>query len=582
MTLTTRRQQRQIGFTLVELLMVIVILGFLVGMVMPFANHQEKQTKIRQTNAIFQDIRMAILGARNSFDAEGNRVIGGYVGDVGHLPKLYVFKWDETDDEWTHPDTTPADSVPDATSNYDSDEEVYGDDHAEPVALWQKTLPGDPSYETDILVKNENGWNGPYMARPKDPFPDDSIGIWEESLDDDQRRRFYLHEGQGRLTDAWGRALIIYAENGDTDSNGNPLNLVFVSAGPNGRYDASDPADKGSVDNEDNLVLKISQSEWYTPYDTKEYKTQIKLKEIKRAIVGQLPNGTNNGYTGDVLEWPKLFRWEVGDETWDDKDTSAAYTKGQPRGLWTRTPNGESSEDNIERPDWSQPGIGWRRIYLSAPEGKDENQFFKDAWGRGILFFKDDTNDYLILLSRGGDGKFKFGTVDAESEKPADFTEPLDYENNYHSDDASGFNEDNIVEVIKASDWKSDTVALVLKKFTVKNADAHTRAYFFYNDSMNLASADTANTLQSSVSSGDWIEIAGSGLFGGAVPCQRGIRALVFWQDDLASDLDNGTIDTDERRFLYRVDIKGSAAMEIEEITVDTAWFKAEAEAPLP
>jgi hypothetical protein len=46
--------------------------------------------------------------------------------------------------------------------------------------------------------------------------------------------------------------------------------------------------------------------------------------------------------------------------------------------------------------------------------------------------------------------------------------------------------------------------------------------------------------------------------------------------------LDNGTIDTDERRFLYRVDIKGSAAMEIEEITVDTAWFKAEAEAPLP
>ena len=80
MTLKIRQQRRQAGFTLVELLMVMVILSFLVGMVMPFANHQDKQTKIKQTNAIFAEIRMAILGARNAFDAEGNRVIGGYAG----------------------------------------------------------------------------------------------------------------------------------------------------------------------------------------------------------------------------------------------------------------------------------------------------------------------------------------------------------------------------------------------------------------------------------------------------------------------------------------------------------------------
>lgn len=593
MTLKISQQRRQAGFTLVELLLVIVILGFLAGMIMPFANHQDKQTKIKQTEATFEEIRMAILGARNSFDAEGNRVIGGYVGDVGNLPKLYKFIWDADvieDDKWTHPDDD-SDTKPDTTANYDGDDKVYGDDNAQPVALWKKTLPG--GYGPEVLV--ENGWNGPYMASPRDPFPDDSIADWESGTDE-QERQFRLRECQGRLTDGWGKALIIYVE--DTNDDGDldeetstsagvitPLNLVFVSAGPDGRYDASNPADIDNPDlpeNSDNLVLRISKNEWYSPYETKEYKTQTKLLEIKQAIIGEVPLGSNDGYTGDVLEWPKLFRWES--DHWDDKKSGAPdepYTKGQPRGLWTRTPNSDPSDsthDSDDPPDWTQPGVGWRRAYLSAPDGEDGDQVLKDAWDREILFFKDDTNDYLILLSRGADGKFTFGSVDSDSEEPTDFTEVLDYETNYQT---TGFNEDNIVEVIKEDDWKTDTALLVLKKFTVKNANTDTKAYLFYNDSMDLP--DTTNPpLQSSVSPPTpWEQSDPGGLFGGAVSCQRGFRALVFWQDDSATGT-SGEIDSDEDRYIYRFDIKGNSTIEIEQITVDTAWFKTEAEAPLP
>jgi len=312
MSLFIRSNKRESGFTLIELLLVITILGFMVAMVVPFANHQDKESKIKETNQIFEEIRMAILGARNSFDAEGNRVIGGYVGDVGHLPKLYVYEWDDTNKEWTYPDTTPADGEPDTTANNDPGTPIAGEKSAEPAALWKGTLPG--GYAADAL--KEEGWKGPYMAKPKDRFRDDQVWdyIASPSTADDfeQNRKFRIREAEGRLSDAWGKTFIIYVEGGaaSMDSDNNPLNLVFVSAGPDGRYDYEDPADLNDPNdrgNDDNLVFKIERSEWDDTAQ-KIVRTQNLLNQLKEGVVGSkgLYTGGELQHTGFVVDMGNL------------------------------------------------------------------------------------------------------------------------------------------------------------------------------------------------------------------------------------------------------------------------------------
>ncbi len=563
MTLKIRQQRRQAGFTLVELLMVMVILSFLVGMVMPFANHQDKQTKIKQTNAIFAEIRMAILGARNAFDAEGNRVIGGYVGDVGQLPKLYVYAWDNTNDQWTHPDTPPPHSTPPTTANSTPATPVAGDQNAEPAALWKTTLPG--GYPADVL--EESGWNGPYMASPKDPFPDDSLDFWESSADADQQRQFRLHEAQGRLTDGWGKALIIYVDGGDSNIvNGIPQNLVFVSAGPDRRYDAGDPTDSTKTHNEDNLVLIISQSEW-DDSDIKALATQNQLLEIKRALIGKAPTGLNDGYTGDVCKRPELFQWDDDDapNAWDNLDGTTPYTKGQPRGLWTQKPNSDGS-DNIAPSGWSQPGVGWRHAYLQSPWETDADQVLRDAWGRKILFFKNKppNDDYLVILSRGADGKYSFGDE-------TDLTEDLDYFGTDY-DPTNTDNKDNIVLPIPKSDWDT-TTNFILQKFTVHNADGNTKARLYRG-------ASGSQLLKNLGPANPGVASSSGGVFGGG-SAQQGTRVAVFWQDNGAASPNDDQIDADELRYTYRFDIDGGN-LTVPEIIVDTNWFELQADAPLP
>ena len=83
------------GFTLTELLLVIMIIGFMTVMTVPVTGHFADSTKTKLTDEFLISIKEAIVGPAGVYDSKGRRVIGGYVRDTGYLPKLYTYKWDK-------------------------------------------------------------------------------------------------------------------------------------------------------------------------------------------------------------------------------------------------------------------------------------------------------------------------------------------------------------------------------------------------------------------------------------------------------------------------------------------------------
>lgn len=276
--------------------------------------------------------------------------------------------------------------------------------------------------------------------------------------------------------------------------------------------------------------------------------TEALFLRIKKAILGSSPGGMNDGFTGDVCRWPRLFRWEDNgtpadptDDYWDDEDgTPVFYTKGQLRELWTRTPNSSDLTDNVDEPVWAHAGIGWRGEYLQTPWGINGEQYIRDAWDREVLFFKDDINNAIMILSRGVDGKFGFGSTNGEKTEPANFTEAIDV-TTYDPNDGGGYNADNIVLIVRKSDWYPGF--FTLNKFTVLNATAgSTKVCLFYDDgNTNIKVAGTDGSMTDAdgdLAVDDW-EV-------GADPpppysfnytnitvdkTKTGARYLVFWDD---------------------------------------------------
>jgi prepilin-type N-terminal cleavage/methylation domain-containing protein len=589
------------GFTLIELLLVIIILGFMVGMLVPAAGSLDNKAKNKENRAVFEEVRAAILGPRNAFDANGNRVIGGYVGDTGYLPALYRYDWDSTNKKWEHLDTTPVDNYPDVTANNDLFTPAAGDENAQPAALWKKRLPG----HSGVTIVSQ-GWKGPYLAEPADRYPEDQV--WGYGTDD-EKRRFHLLETEGRLSDGWGRAFLIYVDDEDEDGDitndmttdlsalypglglsgvSVPCNLVFVSAGPDGFYAEADPAntDPTAVElaanpelesNRDNLVFRIARKEW----DDAEEKRRITsgtLEEIRKALLGHAPHGVNTEFTGTVGRWPKLFRWDDfhGSGAWDDENASGVtFIKGQPRELWTKAPNDTSQTwgDPVEEPSWQDAGIGWRHAYLSAPWGTGEEEVLEDAWGREILIFRDTSNDALLILSRGPDGRFAFGHTDAHNTEPVDFTESSDPTVDITQYDADApWNQDNLVVTVTRSDW--DSGAFRVNRFTVYGAVENaggptTKAALFY--ASGASEIKTAGDDGACTSGVTWTVGSGATLAFNRMDMVQGPRHLVFW-DDTDND---GVIDTGsagENQYTYVVNI-ASGLEEVDDIVTAVSEF---------
>ncbi|MBU1195051.1 MAG: prepilin-type N-terminal cleavage/methylation domain-containing protein [Proteobacteria bacterium] len=484
------------GFTLLEVLIVLFILGLLAtmawsGMGLLDDGHRKKITLERM-----EIIRTAIMGPQGIYDAGGRRVIGGYVGDMKKFPDLWEaraeIRPDFSGSGWPNPDPGLGQSpswildparvffrpsgafvagqwqwhrpyrklFDDAVNNMDHTGGLETENEGQPRGLWTRfvedlpfDLPGHPA-PGDI---EGSEWKGPYLRPPVDQTIADaghyaasdaeyeeleprwrsslSRETWEEgdyaplgALGEgyDEKEKFRLLNTDGCLADGWGRALRFFIT-ADKDRPGSTI-FWIISEGPDfdGRYPAKgtcnvtvwtpDPSDtmgrnydETLPENQDNIIMKIYSHEFETVFQDqqaqREKETRDLLSLVKKALSGDSPLGRNHGYTGSLGVFPDLYQWET--DYWDNEaGAGVPYTKGQPRGLWTRTPNTMDSSDDIAPQAW---GVGWRTACIKAPGGTGPDEIFKDAWGRELLFFHDAAANALMVLSPGADGIYDFG-----------------------------------------------------------------------------------------------------------------------------------------------------------------------------
>ena len=120
-TKVTRR-----GFTLIELVLVLMILAILAGSAMSMVSTQVDQARFESTQQTLQAIDRAVLGPKHARAADGSRSVSGFVADCGRLPY--------------------------------SLEELYIKPAPAFVPPFQS---GNPAGDAEVTVSG--GWNGPYV-----------------------------------------------------------------------------------------------------------------------------------------------------------------------------------------------------------------------------------------------------------------------------------------------------------------------------------------------------------------------------------------------------------------------------------
>jgi len=660
------------GFTLLEVLVVLTILGLLAAMIYPAAGMMNDSERRRITLERMEEIRRAIVGDPDRFDEEGLRIIGGYVGDMEEWPGLYEAApevkqhvmgvpppFDLTDPnnpdvyhyrpsghfnndniwQWDYPFRLLTD---DTTHNNDHIGGLETENEGQPRGLWTDDPLGTGN--SDDLLDQER-WGGPYLVWPKDHRPEDAFHLAEsdddydtleplyhpgparETWEDgdygtisgelgehfDDKEEFRLCQTEDRLEDGWNRALRFFI----TADPDHPNGTIFwiLSEGPDceGTYpakgthdgsswsvDATDTMalnyDENDDKNQDNIVMKIHSHEWENMLETLNQRRTEETREIidtiAQGLVGNsLPAGCgfNSGYCGALCRLPRLFQWEVATTSWDDEDPGpAAYTKGQPRGLWSRTPNTADAADNLLEPSWANPAIGWKGAFIATPDGTGEEEKLFDAWGRELLFFRDDTHNSLLILSRGPDGYFDFYDTDTEPPAGNDYREPaspaeaLDI-TTYDPADLNGVNSDNVVRIIDEAEWQPGW--FTLEKFTVLNATTvvagnGTKAAFYYGYDHAAGSVRYVLHNAGVLTDEDGDTLADDWAQGGAPPNEAflfddtsadpaitGTRRLVIWNDSDADD----EVDVGENQYTINYNILTHGGLEPrDELMIDT------------
>jgi prepilin-type N-terminal cleavage/methylation domain-containing protein len=640
---TTADPMRSNGFTLLEVLVVLTIMGLLAVLSIPGIGYLDRLERERITRGKMQTIRRAIVGPEDRHDNQGRPLVGGYVRDMKAWPDLWEPRaalresfagvgWENPTamaaglGQWTSSGQYTVNPAyvylrpsgyfeggrwkwhrpfrklySDTTTNIDHVGGLETENEGQPRGLWTR-LPEEQSFSlTGHATPGEDlgtAWKGPYLHPPLDSNIADSghwagsdgeyyaleptfhaatgYETWEEGDYGvthgeafDEKEQFRALQGDGRLLDGWGRAFKFFITT-DPDNAGETIFwIVSEGADRKGFYPS-----KGSCSghawstvasdvmgtaynethpyNKDNLVMKLYSRDWKASLEDqnldKTSATRKFLETVRQALLGDAPGGINSGYSGDLLAWPGLFQWEG--TSWDDQDSSTPYTKGQPRGLWTAKPNSLSSTDDLTGSKW---GLGWRRAYLAEPAGSGENQKLKDAWGRELLFFYDSANDSMLILSRGPDGRFTFGTVSSDNTEPAAMTETLTISSYSPS---AAYNSDNVYLIVRRNERAPGFFKL--NRLVVYNATAGTtKARFYRENGTPVSGVDllTCSTLTDedgdsvlddcSLGSDSGTPAAFNYHDASAYKVPTGTRYLVVWNDTN----NNGEVDTGEQHY---------------------------------
>lgn len=151
------------GFTLVELMLVILLMSSLALVATAFVDNAEQQLNFEQTKTKLEQIRRAIIG-NSSQTLNGEPVLTGFVADMGRLPE----------------------SLSELVEPLDA------------ARLWNETsLPNSGGFE----VTFHGGWRGPYL----DAMPESSSGIrafrdgWgnQAETDDSENYGWIYRDGNG-------------------------------------------------------------------------------------------------------------------------------------------------------------------------------------------------------------------------------------------------------------------------------------------------------------------------------------------------------------------------------------------------
>ncbi|MBW2020520.1 MAG: type II secretion system protein GspG [Deltaproteobacteria bacterium] len=143
------------GFTLLELVVVLTIIGFLVMIMTGVYSGEDDQKRFEQTREQMEEIRKALLGSDGTY-ASGQRRFAGYIADMGGLPALVDVLG------------TPGDTSDD-----------------QPEGLWDQG--GLPDWEHKAASRTWMGWRGAYIEAPPGNV----------------------------LKDGWGNPLVFSVANGD-------------------------------------------------------------------------------------------------------------------------------------------------------------------------------------------------------------------------------------------------------------------------------------------------------------------------------------------------------------------------------
>ncbi|MCH2131937.1 MAG: prepilin-type N-terminal cleavage/methylation domain-containing protein [Pirellulaceae bacterium] len=179
----------QLGFTLIELVLVLMILAILAGAAMSMVDTQVDQARFESTQQTLQMIDRGVLGPEYARAADGSRSVSGFVADCGRLPhsleelyirpasvpQFFIGKPDGVDEStnadndvivsgcWNGPYVQPAigaTSLPDGWASgfgvYDSDGDSYATEDFDALgvlrSLGRDQAVGGTNYDADLSL----------------------------------------------------------------------------------------------------------------------------------------------------------------------------------------------------------------------------------------------------------------------------------------------------------------------------------------------------------------------------------------------------------------------------------------------